>query len=204
MDRETILIGNDHGGYDLALRVADSLKERGLAFEHVGSYSGEIVRYPYYAAKVASAISRGEIARGVLICSTGIGMSIIANRFAGVRAADHRVPGGPRHPGRLAGHPLRGGPPRHLAGAHRRGREGALQPGRVGAGRAHALGARPYTPNARFIGMPRAASPAITAKDLIPFTLTTPGSAPAEAQTRFPSSNTSSSSSIFRTSPIRR
>ncbi|MFR8543038.1 MAG: RpiB/LacA/LacB family sugar-phosphate isomerase [Enterocloster sp.] len=45
-----------------------------------------MVRYPYYAAKIAGAVSRGEADRGILICSTGIGMSILANRFKGVRA----------------------------------------------------------------------------------------------------------------------
>jgi ribose 5-phosphate isomerase B len=87
MDRDTILVGNDHGGFDVALHVLEALKARGLPCQHVGSHSGEIVRYPYYAAKVASAISRGEVARGILVCSTGIGMSIIANRFLGVRAS---------------------------------------------------------------------------------------------------------------------
>jgi ribose 5-phosphate isomerase B len=87
MDAQTILIGNDHGGYDLAQHILRYLTEKGIPTEHVGSYSGEIVRYPYYAAKVASVVSRGEIARGILVCSTGIGMSIIANRFKGVRAS---------------------------------------------------------------------------------------------------------------------
>jgi ribose 5-phosphate isomerase B len=87
MDFQTILVGNDHGGYELAQHVLKRLGEAGLAAEHVGSFSGEIVRYPYYAARVASAVSRGEIRRGILICSTGIGMSILANRFKGVRAS---------------------------------------------------------------------------------------------------------------------
>ena len=87
MDPKTILIGNDHGGYDLIPHVLKFLGEKGIPAEHVGSYSGEIVRYPHYAARVAGAVSRGEIERGILICSTGIGMSIIANRFKGVRAS---------------------------------------------------------------------------------------------------------------------
>ena len=87
MESRTILIGNDHGGYDLVPHVLKFLGEKGIPAEHVGSYSGEIVRYPHYAARVASALSKGEIQRGILICSTGIGMSIIANRFAGVRAS---------------------------------------------------------------------------------------------------------------------
>jgi ribose 5-phosphate isomerase B len=87
MDPQTILIGNDHGGYDLAQHALTFLRETGVPAAHVGSFSGEIVRYPYYAAKVAGAVSRGEIRRGILICSTGIGMSILANRFRGVRAS---------------------------------------------------------------------------------------------------------------------
>ena len=87
MDPKTILIGNDHGGYDLAQHILTHVAEKRIPAEHVGSFSGEIVRYPYYAAKVAGAVSRGEIERGILICSTGIGMSIIANRFKGVRAS---------------------------------------------------------------------------------------------------------------------
>ncbi len=87
MDPKTILVGNDHGGYDLAQHVLKHLEEKGVRAKHVGAYAGEIVRYPYYAAKVASAVSRGQIERGILICSTGIGMSIIANRFRGVRAS---------------------------------------------------------------------------------------------------------------------
>jgi ribose 5-phosphate isomerase B len=87
MNPKTILIGNDHGGYDLAHHFLKYLGDKGLPAEHVGSYSGEIVRYPYFAAKVAGAVSRGEIERGILICSTGIGMSIIANKFKGVRAS---------------------------------------------------------------------------------------------------------------------
>lgn len=87
MDNETIWIGNDHGGYELKLRIVEHLKQKGYAVHDVGSHSTEIVRYPYYAAEVAGAISRGEARRGILICSTGIGMSIIANKFKGIRAS---------------------------------------------------------------------------------------------------------------------
>ena len=87
MENQTIWIGNDHGGYELKLQIIDHLKEKGIPVHNVGSDSTEIVRYPYYAAKVATAVSRGEASRGILICSTGIGMSIIANKFKGVRAS---------------------------------------------------------------------------------------------------------------------
>jgi ribose 5-phosphate isomerase B len=87
MNRETIWIGNDHGGYDLKLRLVAHLEEQGYSVHDAGSHSTEIVRYPYYAAEVARAVQRGEASRGILICSTGIGMSIVANRFRGIRAA---------------------------------------------------------------------------------------------------------------------
>ena len=87
MDKDTIWIGNDHGGYELKLKFTDHLGELGHSVHDVGSHATQIVRYPYYAAKVAGAVSSGEAKRGILICSTGIGMSIIANRFKGVRAS---------------------------------------------------------------------------------------------------------------------
>ena len=87
MEEKKILIGNDHGGYELKTIISKYLKEKGFEVEDVGSYSNEIVRYPYYAAKVANAVSEDESLRGILICSTGIGMSIIANKYKGVRAA---------------------------------------------------------------------------------------------------------------------
>lgn len=87
MDKSEIWIGNDHGGYELKLIIVDYLSNKGISCNDVGTDSKEIVRYPYYAAKVASAISQGAAKRGILICSTGIGMSIIANKFKGVRAS---------------------------------------------------------------------------------------------------------------------
>ena len=87
MKQQSIWIGNDHGGYELKLEIVEYLKQKDFDVVDVGSNSTEIVRYPYYAAKVASAISRNEATRGILICSTGIGMSIIANKYQGVRAA---------------------------------------------------------------------------------------------------------------------
>lgn len=87
MQQKPIWIGNDHGGYDLKLHIIDYFKSKGIAYHDVGTDSAQIVRYPYYAAKVAEAVSRGEADRGILICSTGIGMSIFANRFKGIRAS---------------------------------------------------------------------------------------------------------------------
>lgn len=87
MDSETIWIGNDHGGYELKVKIVEHLAAKGIDVHDVGSGCDEIVRYPYYAAPVAGAVSRGNAARGILICSTGIGMSILANKFRGVRAS---------------------------------------------------------------------------------------------------------------------
>jgi ribose 5-phosphate isomerase B len=87
MNKKKILIGNDHGGYELKKTLVNYLTSKGFDVEDIGSDSEEIVRYPFYAARVASAVSENEALRGILICSTGIGMSIIANKYKGVRAA---------------------------------------------------------------------------------------------------------------------
>lgn len=87
MDQKKIIIGNDHGGYELKIALVNHLKEKGYTIEDIGSHAEKIVRYPYYASKVARAVSMDNDLRGILICSTGIGMSIIANKFKGIRAA---------------------------------------------------------------------------------------------------------------------
>lgn len=85
--KNKIWIGNDHGGYDLKVEILEYLDKKGIEYHDVGSSSSEIVRYPNYAKQVAGAVSNQECERGILICSTGIGMSIIANKFKGVRAS---------------------------------------------------------------------------------------------------------------------
>jgi len=87
MSEPALWLGNDHGGYELKLSVVDYLKRKGIPFHNAGADSPDIVRYPYYASLVADAILRGEAARGILICSTGIGMSIAANKYRGIRAS---------------------------------------------------------------------------------------------------------------------
>ena len=82
-----IWIANDHGGYGLKLKFLNYFEEKGLDYCDVGCHSTDIVRYPYYAADVAHAVSLGEATKGILICSTGIGMSIFANKYKSVRAA---------------------------------------------------------------------------------------------------------------------
>ena len=82
-----VYIGNDHGGYALKILFVKQLEEWGIKCVDIGCDSTDIVRYPYYAAQVAGAVAEGKTDRGILICSTGIGMSIEANRFKGVRAS---------------------------------------------------------------------------------------------------------------------
>jgi ribose 5-phosphate isomerase B len=84
---KAIWIGNDHGGYEMKRDLVKRLEEKGYKVRDVGTDSTDIVRYPYFAAEVAGAVSKGEAQAGILICSTGIGMSIIANKFKGVRAS---------------------------------------------------------------------------------------------------------------------
>lgn len=85
---DRISIGNDHGGYLLKRELMAYLDGHGFPHKDCGSDSEDIVRYPHFANQVAEAVSKGEIARGILICSTGIGMSIIANRYPAVRASN--------------------------------------------------------------------------------------------------------------------
>lgn len=86
-DERPIYIGNDHGGYLLKLAVTKYLDSRGITYVDLGCGSTDIVRYPYYAARAAAAVAKGEASGGILICSTGIGMSVVANRFKGIRAS---------------------------------------------------------------------------------------------------------------------
>lgn len=72
-DMENVIwIANDHGGYHMKKEIVKYLKGKGITCKDCGSDSEEIVRYPYYADMVASAVSEGRIERGILICSTGV------------------------------------------------------------------------------------------------------------------------------------
>ncbi len=82
-----VLIGSDHAGYKLKVEVYNYLKEKGFEIEDMGTYSEESCDYVDFAEKVASGVSSGKAERGILICGSGIGMSIVANKFPGVRAA---------------------------------------------------------------------------------------------------------------------
>lgn len=80
-------VGSDHGGLELKQAVCEMLMQRGLEVTDFGTFSDDSVDYPDFGAKVAHAVSTGEAERGILVCGTGIGMSIIANKFPGIRAA---------------------------------------------------------------------------------------------------------------------
>lgn len=82
-----LVIGCDHAAYDLKEKLKAFLIARGVAVEDVGTHSADSVDYPVYGRKVAEMITTGRFARGILLCGTGLGMSMVANRFPGVRAA---------------------------------------------------------------------------------------------------------------------
>jgi ribose 5-phosphate isomerase B len=82
-----VIIGCDHGGFALKNEIISHLKAEGYGIEDVGTYSEESCDYPDIAHVVAKAISEGKYERGILVCGTGIGMSLAANKHPGVRAA---------------------------------------------------------------------------------------------------------------------
>ena len=82
-----IVIGCDHAAYELKEKLKAYLLGDGLTVEDVGPHGAESVDYPDYGKKVAGMVSSGQYARGILLCGTGLGMSMVANRFPGVRAA---------------------------------------------------------------------------------------------------------------------
>jgi len=82
-----IIIGCDHAAFALKEAVKAYLVENGITVRDAGTHATTSVDYPDFGARVAAAVSRGEYARGILICGTGIGMSIVSNRFPHVRAA---------------------------------------------------------------------------------------------------------------------
>lgn len=84
---EVIALAADHGGFELKNLLAEKLAEWGYEPLDLGTYSTDSVDYPDMAAKMADAIKTGKAERGVLVCGTGIGISIAANRFPFIRAA---------------------------------------------------------------------------------------------------------------------
>ena len=82
-----IAIGSDHGGFALKQEVMEHLKKRGLEYKDFGTYSEASCDYPVYGRAVAKAVAAGEGEKGIIICGTGIGISISANKVPGIRAA---------------------------------------------------------------------------------------------------------------------
>jgi ribose 5-phosphate isomerase B len=82
-----LALGSDHAGFELKQSIAQYLREKNIQFEDFGAHSSDRVDYPDYAVKVARAVAAGKFTAGILICGTGIGMSIVANKIRGIRAA---------------------------------------------------------------------------------------------------------------------
>ncbi len=82
-----IAIGSDHGGFELKSAIKRLLDQRGLSYDDCGTDNGDSVDYPDFGEKVARKVASGAAVKGILVCGTGIGMSIVANKFPHVRAA---------------------------------------------------------------------------------------------------------------------
>ncbi len=82
-----IAIGSDHGGFEYKTKIAEYIKTLGYEVEDFGTNSTKSCDYPVIAKEVSRAVAEGKFDRGILICGTGIGMSIVANKVKGVRAA---------------------------------------------------------------------------------------------------------------------
>ena len=82
-----IAIGCDHGGLQIKNAVIDYMKENGIEYTDFGCYTEESVDYPIYAYKVARAVADGQAELGIICCGTGIGVSMVANKIKGIRAA---------------------------------------------------------------------------------------------------------------------
>jgi len=82
-----VALGSDHGGFELKESIKAHLLEKGHEVVDYGTYDKTSVDYPAFALKAAIAVRRGECERGILVCSTGIGISIAANKVKGIRAA---------------------------------------------------------------------------------------------------------------------
>ncbi len=88
MDNDkSIIIGSDHAAYELKEKIKAYLMDKGYRVEDAGTQSEASVNYVTYGKKVAGAVSNGQYLKGILLCGTGLGMSMVANRFANVRAA---------------------------------------------------------------------------------------------------------------------
>ncbi len=84
---ERIPIASDHAGFELKTRLRDALEAMGYAVDDLGTHGTASTDYPDYAHPLSQQVSEGQAQRGVLLCGTGLGMSYVANRYPGVRAA---------------------------------------------------------------------------------------------------------------------
>lgn len=82
-----IALGSDHGGFKLKEMIKGYLEKEGYSFQDFGTFSEDSVDYPDFSLKVAEAVANGQFDRGILICGTGIGIGIAANKVKGIRAA---------------------------------------------------------------------------------------------------------------------
>ena len=87
MKTNKVIIGCDHAGYSLKLQVIEHLKEKGVEFVDVGTNSADSCHYPEFAHAVCVKVQNGEAPVGILVCGTGVGMSMAANKHRGIRAA---------------------------------------------------------------------------------------------------------------------
>lgn len=82
-----LAIASDHGGFELKQEIMKHLESRGIEYNDFGTYTTDSCDYPIYAEKAARAVAKGECERGILVCGTGIGVSMCANKVKGIRAA---------------------------------------------------------------------------------------------------------------------
>lgn len=82
-----IALGSDHGGYDLKIQIMEHLEERGLEVKDFGCFDKSSCDYPDFGRAAAEAVADGTCDRGIVVCTTGIGISIVANKVKGVRCA---------------------------------------------------------------------------------------------------------------------
>lgn len=87
MEKLKVAIGCDHGGFDLKQSIINYLKARDIEFEDFGTYIKEASDYPEIAKKVSTEVAKNKFDRAILVCGTGIGMSIVANKVNGIRAS---------------------------------------------------------------------------------------------------------------------
>ena len=82
-----LVIASDHGGLALKQELMEHLRAKGVEFEDIGTYTSDSCDYPVYAERAARGVAEGKYEKGILVCGTGIGMSLAANKIAGIRCA---------------------------------------------------------------------------------------------------------------------